>query len=445
MSEPVELVLIGAGRRGTGAYAPYALEHPEQMRFVAVAEPNPARRERFAREHSIPADRQFEGWEDLLSRPQLADAALVCTQDQLHVASGVAALEAGYHVLIEKPLAPTLDACIELIQTAERTGRILEVCHVLRYTAFFRRLHEVLESGCLGDIVTVEHRENVATWHMAHSYVRGNWANQNRSSSMLLSKCCHDLDILAWNMDRPCVRLSSVGSLMHYRADQVSAEIPARCTNGCPIEPVCAFSAIGIYLEGRPFPNHAVTTSPNERTAFRRNSFATAITDDLSNDGILHALRTGPYGRCVYRCDNDVVDHQVVTMEFEGGASVVLVMHGHSNEEHRSMRYDGTRATLRGRFGSPMSLQIHDHLTGEVKDVTPETGDGGHGGGDFGLMSSFTNVLRGEEMPRTGAREALESHLLVFAAENARLHHEVVELDQYRRRASGSNHARALN
>jgi predicted dehydrogenase len=174
MSHALTAVLIGAGSRGYGAYGPYALAHPDEICFTAVAEPHEARRARFAQAHTIPAERQFGTWEDLLARGKIADTALICTLDRLHAAPCVAALEAGYDVLLEKPMATTLADCVQLVRTAERTGRLLQICHVLRYTAFFSALHEIVTSGRLGEIITVEHRENVVYWHMAHSFVRGN-------------------------------------------------------------------------------------------------------------------------------------------------------------------------------------------------------------------------------------------------------------------------------
>jgi len=265
--------------------------------------------------------------------------------------------------------------------------------------------------------------------------VRGNWRNKGLSSPMILAKCCHDLDILVWNLPAPVRRLSSVGSLLHYRADQVGPEIPARCTDGCPIERDCPFSAIGIYLDLRPFSYYrnagAVEGEGVDPEAPRVWPF-TVLSHDVSRAGRLAALRSGPYGRCVYHCDNDVVDHQIVTMELESGTSVVMVMHGHSNEEHRSMRYDGTRATLRARFGHTSEITVHHHASGQVEPVPIDPPLGGHGGGDHGLMAGFLSVLRGEVEPLTSARASLESHLLAFAAEDARQAGNIINMADYR-------------
>ena len=436
MSKPVELVVIGAGSRGAGAYAPYALRHPDQVRIVGVADPDPTRRRRMAEAHDLEDGQCFVSWEEMVAAGQLGDGAIVATQDQMHVKPAIAAMEAGYDVLLEKPMAHTLEGSVQLVQAAERSGRVLQICHVLRYAPFWRKLHEILESDAIGEIVTVEHRENVAYWHMAHSFVRGHWRNQGLSSPMILAKCCHDLDVLVWNLKSPAKRLSSVGSLMHYRAASVGPEIPLRCTDGCPIEAECPFSAIGIYVDyERTFPDAyqrliQAGHDPETPLSWPFDILGT----DTSRAGRLKAIETGPYGRCVFHCDNDVVDHQTVLMELESGASVTMVMHGHSNQEHRSMRYDGTQGTLRAVALEPGKIEINLH-GGRTEVITVDTRTVSHGGGDEGIMADFVRVLRGEIAPLTTARVSLESHLLAFAAEDARLNGQVIALADYRARA----------
>ncbi len=428
MPTPLEAVAIGAGHRGTDAYAPYALEHPDELRFVAVAEPDEARRQRFAERYGVPRENCFTSWQELVARGQLAPAAFNCTMDAMHTESTLALLDAGYHVLLEKPMATTLADCVALTQAAERAGRVLQICHVLRFTAFFSTLHDIVKSGRLGRIVTVEHRENVVYWHYAHSYVRGNWRNQAESSPMILAKCCHDMDILYWNLG-PVRKLSSVGSLIHFRPENAPPGAPARCTDGCPAADDCLYYAPRLYLTSyTEWPVSVISVDPNLEA--RR-----------------HALETGPYGRCVYRCDNDVVDHQVVAMEFESGISAALFMHGHSHLESRTMRYDGTRATLRGLFTYfSGEIEVYDHRTEEVETITPgvrrqadneeaEAGVG-HGGGDMGLVASFVRALRADRPEvLTSARNSLESHLMAFAAEQARVEGGVVDMGEYRARA----------
>ncbi|MFN2217152.1 MAG: gfo/Idh/MocA family oxidoreductase, partial [Anaerolineae bacterium] len=256
----------------------------------------------------------------------------------------------------------------------------------------------------------------------------GNWRSSQIESPMILAKCCHDMDILYWNLG-PVRRLGSFGSLSHYRPENAPPGAPERCTDGCPAADECPWYAPRIYL-------HDYTGWP-----------VSVISEDPSLEARLRALETGPYGRCVYFCDNDVVDHQTVNLEFASGASGTLFMHGHSHEEGRTMRYDGTRATLRGRLGYGFgdSIEIHDHLTGLVEEVDLAAGgfaaDGsGHGGGDSGLMATFVRALRSElggVEGLTTSRESLESHLMAFAAEKARVEGGIVSMDEFRQRAEG--------
>lgn len=423
MSQPIELALLGAGNRGYHAYGPYAHLRPDLVRFVAVAEPDDTKRVRFAQAHNIPFDRQFRSWEELLARPQLAQAILNCTMDRDHIASSLAALDAGYDMLLEKPMAATAEDCMQIVQAAERSGRTLQICHVLRYAPFFTTLAELAQAGRLGEVVSVNHNENLIYLHMAHSFVRGNWGNAGRSAPMILAKCCHDLDFLLWLMGGPCVTLSSVGSTQIFHQGRVGPEIPERCLDGCPIAEECPYYAPRLYL------SDAVNTF-----------FLKALSPDPSYSARRRALEVGPYGRCVYRCDNDVVDHQVVSMNFPSGATVTLTMQGFSHVEGRTIRIDGTRATLFGDSAAN-EIIIHDHYRpgqdwregfGEV--IHPMAPSSGHGGGDFRIMEAFLATLREGAPALTSARVSLESHLMAFAAEEARLNQTVVNMNQYRAR-----------
>jgi predicted dehydrogenase len=318
-------------------------------------------------------------------------------------------------MLLEKPIATSPEECVEIVETAERAGRLLQIAHVLRFAPFFVGIRERIVSGRLGRVVSVDWRENLVYWHFAHSFVRGNWGNTERAGPMILTKCCHDLDLLIW-LFGPCTRLASYGSLTHFRPDAIDARVPDRCTDGCPIEDRCPYYAPRLYL-----------------SLLRQNpeSFAvSALTLDRTEAGVMQALRNGPYGRCVYRCDNDAVDHQVILMQFAGALSVSLTMQGASHVEGRTVRVDGTRATLLANE-SRGEISLHDHLTGETETVRVH-GLGGHGGGDEGLMRAFAAALRGHGADvRATAREALESHLLAFAAEHSRDTGESVEVARF--------------
>ena len=426
---PVELVAVGAGNRGYLAYGAFAERHPDLAKFVAVVEPDDGRRARFAAAHRIPVERQYRSWEEIAGKAPIAQAVVNATLERDHRASTLALLDAGYDMLLEKPIAPTAAECLEIASAAEAHGRLLQIAHVLRYAPYFVALRTVITSGRLGALVSVDWRENLVYWHFAHSYVRGNWGNTKKSAPMILTKCCHDLDLLVWNFGK-CEWLSSSGSLTHFTTEAIAREtagfgapkppdaIPERCTDGCPIEDSCPYYAPRVYLD---------------RLRENPASFSiAALTLDRTKEGVMRALETGPYGRCVYRCDNDAVDHQVVLMRFAGGLSVSLTMQGSSHLEGRTIRIDGTRATLLANEARA-EMEIHDHRTGAVERIETPRGVGGHGGGDEGLMRAFVGALQGDRAGvLTSARESVSSHLMAFAAERSRMRAEVVDMEAFR-------------
>ncbi len=411
----VDAVLVGAGQRGRHVYGEWARRHPDRLRFVAVADPDPARRDAFGDLHGIPTSRRFPGGDELWAAGRLATAAFVATPDRSHLTDAANALTAGYEVLVEKPVAHTLDGVVDVARTARSASGHLHVAHVLRYTPFFQAVHDAVTAGTLGEVVTVHHRENVAAWHMAHSFVRGNWSSSVTSTPMIVQKACHDFDVLAWNVGAPVARIASFGSLFEFRPDRAPPGAAARCTDGCEV-PDCPYDTRSIYLgtDATGWPHHV-------------------LTDDLTAEGRLRALRTGPYGRCVYTCGADVVDHQVVIMETTSGATITLDMHGHATEEERTMRYDGTRGTLRARFGRDPQIEISDHRTGARRRIPIERPRGGHGGGDDGLVSAFVEAAADHRPGPTDVAEAVESHLLAFCAEEARTSGEPIDVTARRR------------
>ena len=462
MTKPIQAILIGAGQRGLNAYGPYALQNPDELNFVAVAEPDAERRALFSQLHNIPAENQFESWEALLKKGRLGQAALICTQDQMHTEPTITALKTGYDVLLEKPMAPSLSESQLLVKTAEETGRQLHICHVLRYTEHFKKMKGIIDSGVLGQIVNVSHRENVAWWHMAHSFVRGNWGNSTDSAPMILAKCCHDLDLLVWLLGDRSQTLSSVGKLSHYQAENAPDGAPKRCLDGCPAADTCRFYAPWIYIDHIPLWRGIASTGKGiekwgtsnqlKNPAFvkamsvilpdlkKLNDYrgwpSSAVANDPTPENVMAALKEGPYGRCVYHCDNNVVDHQVVSMLFEKGTSVTLTMHGHSHLEGRTTRIEGSNATLKAEFFQGSSwIEVDEHFNDKTTLYdTTTSAKSGHGGGDHHLMASFVRALRqnDETAALTTARTSLESHLMAFAAEDARLDKKVVKMEKYR-------------
>jgi predicted dehydrogenase len=408
--QPVRLIIVGAGSRGA-VYAAWAREHPEAARVVAVAEPRADHRARLVREHRATIEHEVSDWRVLAELPRFADAVVLATPDAVHVEPALAFARRGYHLLLEKPMAPSADDCRRIVAAVEEAGVMLAVCHVLRYTRYSERVKAILASGRLGDVVSVAHLEPVGYWHQAHSFVRGNWANEGRSSSMLLQKSCHDLDWLRFVVGRPCQQVSSFGGLHHFRREHQPAGAADRCFD-CPqaIEARCPYSAGKIYLDRV---DAGYTGWPVD-----------VLTTDLTRKGVMEALRTGPYGRCVYACDNDVVDHQVVNLAFEGGATASFTMTGFTRGRDRETKIFGTRGEL---TGDGRLITVHDFLTDRTETIDVDVvSDGsiatGHGGGDGRLMEAFVAAVATGDRSRilSGPAESLESHLIVFAAETSR-------------------------
>lgn len=413
--DPVTILIIGAGGRGNG-YSTYAIEHPDLAKVVGVAEPRDFYRNRFVETHDIPAENVFTDWREAAERDRLADAVIIATQDNMHAGPAIAFAGLGYDMLLEKPMAPNEDDCRQIISAAVENKIIFAVCHVMRYTAYTQRLKAVIDSGAIGDVVSIQHLEPVGYWHQAHGFVRGNWGNEAKSSSMLLAKSCHDLDWIQYIMDGPCKSISSFGSLYHFKKENKPAGAADRCME-CPVEADCPYSAKKIYLGlvergGKDWP-------------------AVVLTPDVTLEGVTKALIEGPYGQCVYECDNDVVDNQVVNMLFEGGRTASFTMTAFNEAAHRKTRIFGTRGEI---YGDGSKITLFDFLTDTTEVIDTDAGDasilGGHGGGDYGLMTSFIAAVAANDQSKilSGPAETLESHLMVFAAEKARRENRVVDL-----------------
>ena len=413
MSQPVTFAICGCGARGLEAYAPYQEQHPEQMKVVAGADTRPERLAMLRRRFGVPEERCFASDEALLAQPRLADVMIVATQDRQHVANALAALDKGYHVLLEKPISPSLEECRALQRKARETGKAVVVCHVLRYTRFYAALEDILRRGEIGRIETIDAMEHVAYWHQAHSFVRGNWRRSDETSPMILAKSCHDMDILRWLAGEPCLRVQSFGSLDFFTAGNAPAGAAERCLDGCRCKESCPYDAEKIYI-----------TDP--RTGIRGRGAGWpcgVLVSEPDEEKIRAALRTGPYGRCVFHCDNDVVDHQTVNLEFANHIHATFTMTAFTQDCHRTIKVTGTMGEVEGdmeknvlhlrRFGKPE----------EVIDLREEGGAySGHGGGDFGLMEQFCRLIaQGGADALTGVDASVESHVMALAAEASRL------------------------
>ncbi len=411
----VKLIIAGAGSRGAG-YAEFAKSFPDRLEIVGVAEPRDFYRNELVRKFNIPEKNVYSDWQDMAKRKKFADGVIIATQDNMHTEPAIKFAKKGYHIMLEKPMAPSAAECKRIVAAAQKYGIIFAVCHVLRYTSYTSKLKQLLDSGVIGDIVSMQHIEEVGWWHQAHSFVRGNWRNEKESSFMLLAKSCHDVDWISYIMGQKCKAVSSFGSLKHFRKEEQPKGAASRCLD-CKCEPACPYSAIKIYIKDR---------LDKGQTGWPVN----VLTPVVNKENILKALREGPYGRCVYECDNDVVDNQVVNMLFEGGRTVTFTMTAFA-QGGRKTRIFGTKGEI---YGDSSEIKIFDFLTQQTETVDTNASEGsilgGHGGGDGGLMERFVTALATDDASQilSGPDATLESHLMVFAAEKSRKEGKVIKL-----------------
>lgn len=413
MDKRVKLVIVGCGSRGDG-FSQWVADHPEEAEVVAISEPRERQRNVLAQRHHLPEEHCFPNWESLVQTPKMADAAINATPDREHHGSAIALMRLGYHLLLEKPMATTLEHCQEIDRVRAETNRIACVCHSLRYQQTYARIKEILESGAIGDIVSIDQLEAVEHIHMSHSFVRGNWGNEGRSTFMLLAKSCHDVDIIAHLAGVPCKRASSFGNLTFFQPAHAPAGAPERCLDGCPAEAECPYHAMKIY--GNP-----------ERLGWGRHvGFA-----ELTYDERLEALRTGPYGRCVFKSDNDVVDHQVLALEFEGGATATFTMTGMTPFAGRYLRIHGTHGYLASDVDKNTIDLYRTWGTASHERIELPEPEGSHGGGDSSVIATFVDAVRRGDPSGvlTPTDESLRTHTIAFAGEQSRREGRVVEIE----------------
>ena len=405
LDKPVTVMIIGAGSRGR-TYARYAAKFPKSMKVVGVADLNPNRRRAMAKAHNIPKENQFAHFNDALSRAKFADAVVISTPDNLHYEPCMKALELGYDVLLEKPVAPTEKECRAILKQAHKYNRIVAVCHVLRYAPYFVALKQVLESGAIGDIVSVQHMEPIQYAHMAHSYVRGNWPLADKTTPIILAKSCHDLDIMRWLIGKPCETIAAEGSLHLFRPENAPKGAPERCTDGCPHEAECPYSAIDIYERRK---RHlGVFDLPRKDPALIREK-----------------LKTTNYGRCVFRCNNDQCDHYVAIMKFQDGVTGSFTMDAFTPWGGRRTRIMGTKGFIEGDMKTFTYYDFrtnHKSVWDQKVSEIAEYKDSGHGGGDHLLVRDFLRAVsaQDEKLLSSTIDVSIESHVMGFMAEKSR-------------------------
>lgn len=413
-------VVLGYGMRGQ-TYAKYTQDNPDQMEVVAVAEPIKVRQENAKKMHNLSDDAIYNDWKEIVALPKMADFAIIAMQDDMHYEPALACIEKGYNILLEKPMAPTAKECKEIARAAEKKGVKVIVCHVLRFTQFYGMLKDIIDSDKIGEVMSVDAIECVGNVHQSHSFVRGNWRNSDESSPMILAKSCHDTDIIQWLIGKKCKKVSSFGSLSYFTGANRPEGAPDYCVQGCPKGDECPYNAIKLYYDDK------------ENGWFR--SVAANTLDNPSDELVMEAIQKGPYGRCVFNCDNNVVDHQVVNMEFEGGATVTFTMNAF-NKGGRRISIFGTKGELTGSLDTGKvnvySFDTKETTEYDVKNIGNSI-TSGHGGGDTGIMVELLKYFNGEEPSKSvcDINTSYMNHLISFAAENSRVNGTVIDLEEY--------------
>lgn len=421
MTTPLTAIIVGAGHRAL-TYASYAQHHPEELKIVGVADPSALRRERTAKHFGLTAAQLYRDADELATHEKRADFIINGTMDQHHVATSLPLLARGYDILLEKPIATSVDELEQLAEAARRHGRKVSVCHVLRYTPFYAAIRREVLTGSIGEILNVQATEHVSYHHMAVGYVRGKWNRLDRChSTMLMAKSCHDLDIISWMKSGVApVKVSSVGGNFQFRPEKAPAGAGTRCLVDCPIEADCLYSAQKHYLD------HP------ERWKFYVWDSIEGIENPTMEDKVASLQGDNPYGRCVWKCDNDVVDHQSVAIEFADGCTATLNMVGGSARPARHLHLIGTKGEIQGCFEDSRFVVRgidpragHEYTERVVElDVSGDMSGalGGHGGGDLRLVRDFLQVLRGvaPSISSTPLKDSLSGHRIGFAADRAR-------------------------
>ena len=415
-TKPVTAVIVGAGHRAI-IYAKLALTNPELLQIVGVADPDPIRRQKTQEMFGFPKENCFESAEALAHVGKIADTVINGTMDHQHVQTALPLLKLGYDMLLEKPFATNEAEMRELVDCVREHGNKVMICHVLRYTPFYLSIKKRIVAGEIGDIINIQTNEHVSYHHLSTSYVRGKWANSEEChTTMLLAKCCHDIDIMMWMMaeTRP-VAVSSFGSKFQFKPENAPKEAGTRC-----LVDSCRYSAKRLYLD------------QPERWAFYIWDKLEGIENPTDEDRINLLKGDSNYGRCIYKCNNNVVDHQSVLVQFANGATGTHNMVGGSSKAQRHIHIVGTKGEIYGDFEESKYVvsKIHptktDERTVEVVDLHV-TGDmvgayGGHGGGDERLAEDFVKYIRGGKpsLACTSIFDSVAGHLCVYLADKSR-------------------------
>lgn len=411
MAEKIfKVAICGCGARGCEAYGRLFFKMKEKYEIVALCDTSSEKLEKYGEIFQVDKANRFLTEEEFFSKKR-ADLVAITTLDADHVRQCLAALKVGYDILLEKPITDNPEECKALSAAQKKSGGKILVCHVLRYAPAFRKADELVQSGEIGRLVAIQATEQVGYWHQAHSYVRGNWRRAGDTTPMILAKCCHDLDLLQYYAKSKCQSISSIGDLTYFTPNNAPNGAAKRCTD-CQYQDACPYSAKSIYIAG-----WKKRGCPENGWPYNVLTMALPLTEEA----LTKAIEEGPYGRCVFACDNDVVDHQITQMTFENGVKATLTMTGFTAEVGRILKFYGTTGEI--ELDETRNVIEIKPFGGEKKVIEMSQlieGGYGHGGGDFGLISELYDILSGKANERTALEASLESHLMGIAAERSR-------------------------
>jgi len=377
----LSVILVGAGGRGV-TYVSTMKEMPDKFKIIGVAEPLEGRRKMIQQMFDLPDENCYSSWEEILRRPKFADLAVIGTQDNMHYAPAMMAIEQGYNLLLEKPIAPTQQECADIALAATKKGVSVLVCHVLRYTPFYKTIKKALMDGMIGEVMTAMFEEGVGHVHNSHSFIRGDWHDEKVCAPMILAKCCHDMDIIQWLLDKKCKKVTSFGKRAYFIPENAPEGAPVRCADGgCPVADECPYNCKKVYF------------NLSEADQWYRRSAAKGVAAGWfpTDEEMMETLRTTDYGLCVFHANQTVVDRQVVNLEFEDGVAVNFNMNPF-NQGGRYIRLFGTKGELYA-FAHDTEITVFSFADGQIHKLpvvkTEETIAGGHGGGDGGIVEEL--------------------------------------------------------
>ena len=410
MSKIYTVAVIGIGARGKVYTRLMNRTASDKFKITHLCEQNEELLHKMGDEFELPASNRFTSEEEFFTKRH-ADILVIATPDDCHTRQLLRAMELGYDILCEKPLTDKKEECDALLEAHKKYGNKILVCHVLRYAKAYIKLKEIIDSGVIGKLMAINWTEPVGYWHYAHSYVRGNWRNTRNSAPMIMAKCCHDLDMIQHFAGAKCKSVSSIGDLSFFKPECAPEGAAERCCD-CALKSTCPYSAYRIYLDVW-----------KERNCSPRQWPCSVLTGEpVTEEKIIAALENGPYGRCVFHSDNNVVDHQTVQMQFENDITATLHMNGFNMLGER-------RITLFGTYGE-VTMNEHELILSvfgkptEVIDmtITDENGLGyTHGGGDAGMIKALYDMISGQSTLETSIDASIESHLIAIKAEESRL------------------------